>query len=84
MPAVVVVDRSSRKSELISNAGGVVQRMRTVVKSCRARSLVLFKGRESISYIGGPRIRCLALGLLMAQNGADEMAQINPLLMKYH
>ena len=71
MPAVVVVDRSSRKSESISNAGGVVQRMRTDVKRRRAQSLVLFKGRESVSYIGGSRIR----RLLKAQNGADEMAQ---------
>ena len=71
MPAVVVVDRGSCKRESILNAGGVVQRMRTVVKSRRARSLVLFKGRESVSYIGGSRIR----RLLKAQNGADEMAQ---------
>ena len=85
---VVVVDRGSRKErkESMSNAGGVVERMRTVVKRSRPRSSVLVKGRERVclSPIGGPRIRCTALSLpmaRMARNGADEMALINPLLM---
>ena len=73
----------------MSNAGGVVERKKTVVGRSRPRSPVLVKGRENIclSSIGGPQIRCTALSLpmaRMAQNGADEMAQINPLLMKYH
>ena len=87
---VVVVDRGSRKKrKSMSNAGGVVERKKNVVKRSCPRSSVLVKGRErvSISSIGGPRIRCTALSLpmaRMAQNGADGMAQINPLLMKYH
>ena len=75
---VVVVDRGSRKKkESMSNAGGVVERKKTVVERSRPRSSVLVKGQERVclSPIGGPRI---------AQNGADGMAQINPLLMKYH
>ena len=74
----------------MSNAGGVVERKKTVVGRGRPRSPVLVKGRErvSISSIGGPRIRCPALGLPMAQNGAEWRrwygADINPLLMKYH
>ena len=73
----------------MSNAGCVVEREKTVVKRSRPRSPVLVKGREKVclSSIGGPRIRCTALRLPMAQmarNGADVMAQINPLLMKYH
>ena len=85
--AVVVVDRGSRKKrESMSNAGGVVERKKTVVKRSRPRSSVLVKGRERVclSPIGGPRIRCMALSLpmaRMARNGADEMALINPLLM---
>ena len=85
--AVVVVDRGSqRKKESMSNAGGVVERMKTVVKRSRPRSSALVKGRERVclSPIGGPRIRCTALSLpmaRMARNGADGMALINPLLM---
>ena len=81
---VVVVDRGSRKKkESMLNAGGVVERKKTVVKRSRPRSSVLVKGRERVclSPIGGPRIRCTALSLpmaRMARNGADGMALINP------
>ena len=54
---VVVVDRGSRKKgKSMSNAGGVVERKKNVVKRSRPRSSVLVKGRERVclSSIGGP------------------------------
>ena len=73
---VVVVDRGSRKErkESMSNAGGVVESEGLLSKGSTAIISVVQ------SSIGGPRIRCPALGLPMAQNGADGadgMAQIS-------
>ena len=81
--AVVVVDHGSRKKrEPLSRGRRLLSE--GVVRDLRCWSKV---ERICLSSIGGPRIRCTALSLpmaRMAQNGADEMAQINPLLMKYH
>ena len=81
---VVVIDRGSRKErkESMSNAGGVVESEGLLSKGSTAIMNVVQRSKRNVrlSSIGGPRIRCPALGLPMAQNGAngaDSMAQIS-------
>ena len=80
---VVVVDRGSRKKkESMSNAGGVVESEGLLPKGSTAIMNVVQRSKRNVrlSSFGGPRIRCPALGIPMAQNGADGadgMAQIS-------